>query len=117
MRGWIGVGTQEPGLRVRVALRRRLEELFTVSAPDLQPYLAGVLGLAADKGVAPALAGLSPEAVQYRTYEVIVDLVAALAVRRPLVISIDDLHWADPTTLGLLERLLPLAERAPVLFI
>ena len=117
LRGWIGVGTQEPELRVRLALRRHLEELFPGQAPDLQPYLAGVLGLAADRDVAPVLAGLSPEAVQYRTYEVIVDVIAALAARRPLVISIDDLHWADPTTLGLLDRLLPLAERTAVLFV
>ena len=30
LRGWIGVGTQKPELRVRLALRRRLEELFLV---------------------------------------------------------------------------------------
>ncbi|HEV2218613.1 MAG TPA: ABC transporter substrate-binding protein [Candidatus Dormibacteraeota bacterium] len=117
LRGWIGMGTGEPELRVRLALRRRLEELFPVQAQDLQPYLAGVLGLAPDNDMAPALAGLSPEAVQYRTYEVLHDLVTALAANRPLVISIDDLHWADPTTLGLLDRLLPLAERAPVVFV
>jgi ABC-type transport system substrate-binding protein/class 3 adenylate cyclase len=117
LRSWIGVGTQEPELRVRLALRRRLDELTPDQAPGLQPYLVGVLGLSADADAATAIAGLSPEALQYRTYEVVADIIAALAARRPLVISIDDLHWADPTTLGLLDRLLPLAERAPVLFI
>ena len=117
LRGWIGVGTQEPELRVRLALRRRLDEIFPGQAADLQPYVAGVLGLVADNVATFVPGGLSAEALQYRTYEVIVDIVTALAARRPLVISIDDLHWADATTLGLLDRLLPVAERSPVLFI
>jgi ABC-type transport system substrate-binding protein len=116
LRTWVGVGTQEPELRVRIALRRRLEDLIPGRSVDLQPYLAGVLGLAAEPEGAAALAGLAPEALQFQTYEVLEELVAAMAASHPLVVAIDDLHWADATTLGLLERLLPLAEKAPVLF-
>lgn len=115
LRSWIGVGTQEPELRVRLALKRRLEELLPERAAEIQPYLAGVLGLAADPSGAGSIAGLSPEALQFQTYELLTDLVAALAERQPLVLAIDDLHWADATSLGLLDRLLPLAERVPLL--
>ena len=116
LRNWAEVGTQEPELRVRLAFRRRLEDLLPGRFAELQPYLATVLGLAPDPEGAALLASLSPEALQYRTYEVIIELVTAIAARRPLVLAIDDLHWADATTIGLLDRLLPLAESAPVLF-
>ena len=58
------------------------------------------------------IAELSPEALQYRTFEVVGD--AARAARRvdgPVVLALEDLHWADPTSLQLVERLLALTER------
>lgn len=116
LRNWAEVGTQEPELRLRLAFRRRLEDLLPDRFAELQPYLAMVLGLAPDPDGAAVLASLSPEALQYRTYEVLIELVGAIAARQPLVLAIDDLHWADATTIGLLDRLLPLAESAPVVF-
>ena len=115
LRSWIGVGTQEPELRSRLALRRRLEETASQRAASMAPYLANLLGLSADAETTAILSGLSPEAVQFQSYEVLVELVSNLAGAGPLVLAIDDLHWADATTIGLLERLLPLAETLPVL--
>ena len=60
---------------------------------------------------------LSPEALQWRTFEVVGQLFARLAEGAPLVIAIEDLHWADPTSVLLLEQLLSLAEEAPVLLV
>jgi predicted ATPase len=44
-------------------------------------------------------------------------LLEQLATDRPLVIFLDDLHWIDPTSLDLLESLLPLTERVPLMVI
>ncbi|MGZ4290474.1 MAG: ABC transporter substrate-binding protein, partial [Gaiellaceae bacterium] len=60
---------------------------------------------------------LSPEALQWRTFEVVVDLFARLAEESPLVLAIEDVHWADTTSVLLLEALLALAERSPVLLV
>ena len=43
-------------------------------------------------------------------------LLACAASERPLVLVCEDLHWADPTSLELLEQLLPLTDRPPLLF-
>jgi len=43
-------------------------------------------------------------------------LFRALASRRPLVLVFDDIHWADPSSVDLLIKLLPLASEAPTLF-
>jgi hypothetical protein len=40
-----------------------------------------------------------------------------VARQRPLVIVCEDLHWADPTSIELLEKLLPLTDRAPLLLL
>src|SRR5207244_9852594 len=60
---------------------------------------------------------LSPEALQWRSFEVVGQLFARLAESAPLVLALEDLHWADPTSVQLLEQLLSLAEEAPVLLV
>src|SRR5436190_5496719 len=115
---WIGAGADEPELRVRVGLRRRLEQLFGEGgASELYPYLGGLLELALEHEAAVRTAQLSPEALQWRTFEVVGQLFARLAEGAPLVIAVEDLHWADPTSVLLLEQLLSLAEEAPVLLV
>jgi ABC-type transport system substrate-binding protein/class 3 adenylate cyclase len=114
---WIGAGADEPELRVRVGLRRRLEQLFGTAADEVYPYLGGLLEVALEHEAAARTAQLSPEALQWRTFEVVGQLFARLAEDAPVVIALEDLHWADPTSVLLLEQLLSLAEDAPVLLV
>jgi len=114
---WIGAGADEPELRVRVGLRRRLEQLFHSGADELYPYLGGLLEVALEREAAARTSELSPEALQWRTFEVVGQLFARLSESTPLVLSFEDLHWADPTSVLLLEQLLALAEGAPVLLV
>jgi ABC-type oligopeptide transport system substrate-binding subunit/class 3 adenylate cyclase len=117
LRDWLGAGLDEPELRVRVSLRRNVERLFGPRAPEIYPYLGSMLGLALEPDAGARLAELSPEALQYRTFEVVGTLIARLAEEGPVVLEIDDLHWADPTSVQLTERLLPLTEEAAVLLV
>ena len=114
---WIGAGGEEPELRVRVGLRRRLEQLFDGKAQELYPYLGGLLEVALEREAAARTSELSPEALQWRTFEVVGQLFARLSEDAPLVLALEDLHWADPTSVQLLEQLLSLAEEAPVLLV
>ncbi len=114
---WIGAGVEEPELRVRVGLRRRLEQLFDGQTDELYPYLGSLLEVALEHEAAARTSELSPEALQWRTFEVVGQLFARLAETSPLVLALEDLHWADPTSVLLLEQLLSLAEEAPVLLV
>ena len=65
-----------------------------------------MLGLSLEPEAHARLAELSPEALQYRTFEVVRALLARLAQDGPVVVVLEDLHWADATSLQLVERLL-----------
>ncbi len=117
LRDWLGVATDEPELRTRIALRRHIDEIYGEQALEAYPYLAGLLDLDMEPEARARLAEQSPEARQYRTWEVVGDLLARLATDRPLVVVLEDLHWADPTSLGLIERLLGVTEEAAVLLL
>lgn len=115
LRNWLEVSATDPEIRVRVKLRRKTEESFPGRALEFYPYLGTILGLNLEPDAATRLSSLSPESLQYRTFEVLTELLGQISAERPLVISLDDLHWADPTSLALTERLLPLAESGPVM--
>ena len=116
-RSWLGVGDDEPELRVRVALRRHLDRLPGVGAEEVVPYLAALLGLAPATGEAERLEELSPEALQYRTFEVVRTTLRRLADDGPVALAFEDLHWADPTSLQLLQELIGDTEHAALLVV
>jgi ABC-type oligopeptide transport system substrate-binding subunit len=117
LRMWLGASADEPELRLRVRLRRQADRLFGERSGDFEPYLAQLLGLPPDPREAAHLAELSPEALQYRTFEVVRTLLARLADDGPVVVALEDLHWADATSLQLLERLLADTETTALLLL
>ena len=79
------------------------------------PYLAALIGVEGPTTV--MLRDLAPVAIQFRTVEALASLLASTALDAPLVVALDDVHWADDSSLRAIERLLPLAERYPILFL
>jgi TOMM system kinase/cyclase fusion protein len=70
---------------------------------DVVPLVAGLLSVPLSDRY-PAME-LAPNRRRELTLDVIVSLLVELSERAPVVMSIEDLHWADPTTLDLLDAL------------
>ncbi|WP_205751898.1 AAA family ATPase [Cryptosporangium phraense] len=62
--------------------------------------LAGLLGSSED-----TIRGLPDESTRFRLFESIVGVVREASARRPTVLVIDDLHWADAASLRLFSHL------------
>ncbi|MFY0527603.1 protein kinase domain-containing protein [Archangium gephyra] len=60
---------------------------------------------------------LSPERQKERTFEALTELLLRMARGRPVLAVVEDLHWADPSTLELLGFLLNRVEPARVLLL
>jgi class 3 adenylate cyclase/tetratricopeptide (TPR) repeat protein len=108
-----GMQDDEPEAAAAQRLRTRLAAL---GCPTAYPPLALLLTLPLDGEASTQVAGLAPEELQRLTFGAVAELLARLAADAPLVIELDDLHWADPSSVDLLISLLHLAERAPILF-
>jgi DNA-binding CsgD family transcriptional regulator/tetratricopeptide (TPR) repeat protein len=72
--------------------------------------------------VFPALSSLNPESDQpttaaerFRAHRAVRDLIERLAARQPLILMLDDLHWADGASLELTSYLLRHPPRAAVM--
>lgn len=61
---------------------------------------------------------LSPQGKKQRTFETLMRRVVALAKQKPpVLILVEDVHWADPTSLELLDRLIGELADLPILLI
>ena len=114
-REWLGVSAADPEAKARIELRTALEALFASTADMVYPYLGAMLRLSLEPEAAARLADLSAESLQHQTFAVMREWATRLATKQPLGLILDDLHWADPTSLALLEVLLEASEEAPVL--
>jgi class 3 adenylate cyclase/tetratricopeptide (TPR) repeat protein len=79
------------------------------------PLLAQFLGLPVDRKYPPS--SLSPEQQRKRLLASLVTWVLAVAKDHPLVIAIEDLHWADPSTLELIRLLVEQGVTEPLLLL
>jgi tetratricopeptide (TPR) repeat protein len=60
---------------------------------------------------------LDPESEQQRLFESVVAWCTALSQRRPVLLALEDAHWADSGSLALLRHLARRTRRQPVLLI
>jgi adenylate cyclase len=67
------------------------------------PYFFRLLGLAHESD--DDVAELEPEAFRRGLHDAFATWQSALATERPLVLAIEDLHWADPSSLDLTREL------------
>ncbi len=115
LRTWLGVEEGEGELVIRTKLRARLGPLLGPREDELLPYLGLVLAVHLDLELERELLSVPAEELTQRVRGAYVAWVEALASERPLVVAVDDLHWADRTTRELAERLLSVTDRAAVL--
>ncbi|HZA67530.1 MAG TPA: AAA family ATPase, partial [Geminicoccaceae bacterium] len=94
----------------------KLEELLARSSdrPDeVVPLFAVLLGVPTGERY-PGLA-LTPEVQKRRTLQALVDQLAGLAARQPVLALYEDVHWIDPSTLELLDLVIERIRQLPVL--
>jgi class 3 adenylate cyclase len=111
LKSWLGVEDAEPDVAVRTKLRARLGPRL----PEALPGLARLLAIRLEPGVEARPGSLSPDELAAEIRAAYRAWVESLAAERPVVIALEDAHWADASTRELAEELLELTDRAPVL--
>ncbi|MGH7789233.1 MAG: TOMM system kinase/cyclase fusion protein [Candidatus Binatia bacterium] len=76
---------------------------YAMDDAEYGPLFAQLLARPADARWPPL--ALAPERMKEATLNALATLLARMAAERPLVFAMEDLHWADPTSLELLTLL------------
>ncbi|WP_418160169.1 AAA family ATPase [Benzoatithermus flavus] len=96
----------------------KLEALLAQAAEGMAeaaPLLAGLLSIPTGTRYLPL--SLSPPMRKERTPEALLGQLEGLARQRPVLAIYEDVHWADPTTLELLDRVVDRAQAVPALVV
>jgi TOMM system kinase/cyclase fusion protein len=84
----------------------KLEALLvqgTARVAEVAPLVAALLSIPTGDRYRPFT--LSPERQKAQTIAALVDQVAGLSRRQPMLCLVEDAHWCDPTTLEVLDQL------------
>ena len=113
VRSGIGVGPTADEPEVREVLERRCRELFGDVWSDTYAYLGHLLSIRLEPELRARVAALEIETIKRYTSSIL-KLIQALATRGPVVIALEDLHWADAASIDTLLAIIPVANELPL---
>ncbi|MFH1567641.1 MAG: tetratricopeptide repeat protein [Gemmatimonadota bacterium] len=101
------------------AERSALQVLLERQAPELAPLAGSNHTTVKVRAAFSAAFGTeeSPEAARQQLFDTLYDLLATAAAQRPLVVVLEDVHWADAGTVELLGYLARRASECPLLVV
>jgi class 3 adenylate cyclase/tetratricopeptide (TPR) repeat protein len=105
----LGISAPASEINTRNALKSMAEDLFQDRAMDIYPALCHLLSLRLEDSYLVQIQKLDPISLQATYTNALKTLLRTLASQKPLVVFIEDLHWADPSSTYILSRLLPLS--------
>jgi class 3 adenylate cyclase/predicted ATPase len=96
--------------KLEVLLRKATDNVREVA-----PLAAALLSLPTGGRYLPL--NLAPDAQKQRTLAMLLDQLAGLAAKQPVLAVYEDVHWADPSTKELLDLVVERVERLAILVI
>jgi class 3 adenylate cyclase len=114
---YLGLPENSDHSYVKVKLEAMGEELFGKRKNEIVPYLAAMLGVKWDSGSNADLSLNDPQLLQQRIFLAMGEWIEILAAKQPLVLVFEDLHWADPSSVALIEYLFSLTVYTRILII
>lgn len=112
-RRYAGITDEDSESRARSRLRQGLSRVLP-GGPEATALVASMLGMRLQQDEADHVANLTPQATRDRLFALVEDLVRRLALQRPTILVLEDLHWADDSSIELIQHLLPLVQEVPL---
>jgi predicted ATPase len=116
LRNWLGAELGEPEVAVRTKARAKLGLVLNGELVEVLPALGRLLRIRLDPDLEDRV-HIEPERLAGEIRRAYVRWLDALAADRPVIVAVEDLHWAHSSARELAESVLDLTDRAPVLFV
>jgi class 3 adenylate cyclase len=96
-------------------LEQGVSSLFGERTPEILPYIAPLLALRLGPEHEERVKYLDGPGLRRQVFLCMRQLFEQLALRQPVVLLLEDWHWADQSSIELAEHLLPLTDNTPLL--
>jgi class 3 adenylate cyclase/tetratricopeptide (TPR) repeat protein len=112
---YAGIAEEDDDNEAWSKLEMSITTLFPADSDEVLPYLASLIGLEVKGELGKKLRYLDGESAGKQVYLSSRRFFERAAGNHPLVLIFEDLHWADESSVLLIEHLFPLIDRVPLL--
>jgi class 3 adenylate cyclase/tetratricopeptide (TPR) repeat protein len=98
-------------------LETAIRQVYPEEMQEVLPFVATLMGMKLSGRYEERVKGIEGEALEKLILKSVRELLIKATELRPLVIVIEDLHWADMSSIELMESLLRLTETQRIIFV
>ena len=117
LKQWAGIKEEDVHTIAFNKLNTAVTDLHPQEADEIIPFIATLMGIKLAGTYAARVQGIEGEALESLIFKNLRQLLIQAAKLQPVVIIIEDLHWADASSIEFLEHLFRLAEDHRILFV
>ena len=117
LKQWARIGKGDGEAAALGKLETAVKEVCQEDVYEVLPFVATLMGMKLSGRYGERVKGIEGEALEKLIRKSMRDLLIKATELTPLVIVMEDLHWADTTTIELMESLFPLTETQRILFV
>ena len=117
LKNWAGITEGDSEIAGLDKLERAIKVIHPEETMEVFPFVATLMGMKLTGKNAERVKGIEGEALEKLIFKSVKELVIKGAQETPTVFVLEDIHWADASSLALLESLYPLAEKHGIVFI
>lgn len=117
LKSWARITEEDSPQSLAQKVEQVIRDIFPEGVDELFPFIAAMMGLKVSGSAAERIQNIEGEALEKLILMSLRELMIHASEIRPLIIVLDDLHWADQSTIGFLESLFRLAKTHRILFV
>lgn len=117
LKNWAGIAEDDSTTSAFNRLEKAIRAIHPEEADEILPFVATLMGMKLTGRHATRVKGIEGEALEKLIVKNVRDLVIKGSELRPTVFVMEDLHWADTSSIELLDALYRLAEKHKLVFI
>lgn len=117
LKQWARIRADDGEAMAFAKLEAAVRRLYPQGIGEVLPFVATLMGMKPSGRYADKIAAVEGEALEKLILKSVRELLVKATELTPLVIILEDLHWADTSSLEMAEILFRLAETRPILYI
>ena len=117
LKHWAKIGEDDTGAAALNKLEDAVRRVAPEEMQEVLPFVATLMGMKLSGRYAERVKGIEGEALEKLILKNMRDLLTKATELGPLVIVTEDLHWADTTSIELMESLFRLVETQRIVFV
>jgi class 3 adenylate cyclase/tetratricopeptide (TPR) repeat protein len=117
LKHWAQIKEKDTSVSALSKLETAIRNVCPKDTDEIFPFIATLMGMKLSGRHRERVNGIEGEALEKLIFKNMRDLLIKSTELTPLVVVIEDLHWADTSSIELLESMFRLAETRRILFI